>query len=82
MSAKRKEHDKDELDPIGLHELRHCGRLDLHRRGREREGPKYVSRPLLDPDHPRPLGHLMPGSESEAVQLVDAHLERSNTQAG
>jgi integrase len=26
-------------------------------------------------------GHLMPGSESEAVDLVDAYLERANTQA-
>src|SRR5262249_13027883 len=67
------------LDPIGLHECRHTFASLLIAAG--------VNAKAIPP-YPRPpsvhatvhlYGPLMPGNEDEAVALVDAYLERSDS---
>ena len=67
------------LDPIGLHACRHTSASLLTAARRECEGDYRVSRARFDPDDIRSLRPLMPDNEDEAVALVDAYLDRSDS---
>jgi integrase len=67
------------LDPIGLHECRHTFASLLIAAGVNVKAiTTYLGHASIQTTFDL-YGHLMPGSEDEAVALVDAYLERANT---
>jgi integrase len=67
------------LTPIGLHECRHTFASLLIAAGVNAKAiTAYLGHASIQTTFDL-YGHLMPGSEEEAVALVDAYLERSNT---
>jgi integrase len=65
------------LEPIGWHELRHtCASIFIAAGVNAKALSSYLGRSSIRITLDR-YGHLMPGSEDEAVALVDAYLERS-----
>jgi len=54
--------------------------LAVGRRGRKREGPQHLQGHASVTVTYDLYGHLMPGSEAEAAERLDAYLERENTQ--
>jgi integrase len=63
------------LDPIGLHECRHtCASIFIAAGENAKALSVYLGHSSIQITLDR-YGHLMPGNESEAVQLVDAYLE-------
>jgi integrase len=66
-----------ELDQIGLHEARHtCASIFIAAGVNVKVLSTYLGHSSIQITLDR-YGHLMPGSESEAVGLVDTHLERA-----
>jgi integrase len=66
-----------ELTPIGLHECRHtCASIFIAAGVNAKALSSYLGHSSITITLDR-YGHLMPGSEDEAVALVDAYLERS-----
>jgi len=67
------------LDPIGLHECRHTFASLLIAAGVNAKAiTAYLGHASIRTTFDL-YGHLMPGNEDEAVALVDAYLERANT---
>jgi integrase len=65
------------LTPIGLHELRHsCASIFIAAGVNAKALSAYLGHASITITLDR-YGHLMPGSEDEAVALVDAYLERT-----
>jgi len=70
---------RDGLEPIGLHECRHTFASVLIAAGVNAKAiTAYLGHASIRTTFDL-YGHLMPGSEDEAVALVDAYLERANT---
>jgi len=68
------------LDPIGLHECRHTFASLLIAAGVNAKAiTAYLGHASIQTTFDL-YGHLMPGSEDEAVAVVDAYLVRANTQ--
>jgi len=69
------------LEPLGLHEARHtCASLFIAAGVNVKALSSYLGHASITITLDR-YGHLMPGNEDEAVQLVDNYLERSATLA-
>ena len=69
-----------ELDPIGLHECRHTFASLLIAAGVNAKAiTAYLGHASIQTTFDL-YGHLMPGNEDEAIALVDAYLERGDTQ--
>lgn len=69
------------LDPIGLHECRHTFASLLIAAGVNAKAiTAYLGHASIQTTFDL-YGHLMPGNEHEAVELVDAYLARADTQA-
>jgi len=69
------------LVPIGLHEARHTFASLMIAAGVNAKAlSTYMGHSSITITLDR-YGHLMPGNEDEAAQLLDAYLERSQTQA-
>lgn len=67
------------LDPIGLHECRHTFASLLIAAGVNAKAiTAYLGHASIQTTFDL-YGHLMPGNEHEAVALVDAYLERSDS---
>jgi integrase len=67
------------LYPIGLHECRHTfASLLIAARVNAKAITAYLGHASIQTTFDL-YGHLMPGNEDEAVALVDAYLERANT---
>ena len=67
------------LEPIGLHECRHTFASLLIAAGVNAKAiTAYLGHASIQTTFDL-YGHLMPGNEDEAVALVDAYLERANT---
>ena len=67
------------LEPIGLHECRHTFASLLIAAGVNAKAiTAYLGHASIQTTFDL-YGHLMPGNEDEAVQLVDAYLERADT---
>jgi integrase len=70
-----------ELQPITLHECRHTFASLMIAAGVNAKAlSSYLGHASITITLDR-YGHLMPGSENEAAGLLDAYLERANTQA-
>jgi integrase len=70
-----------ELEPITLHECRHTFASLMIAAGVNAKAlSSYLGHASITITLDR-YGHLMPGSEDEAAGLLDAYLERTNTQA-
>lgn len=70
----------DGLDPIGLHECRHTFASLLIAAGVNAKAiTAYLGHASIQTTFDL-YGHLMPGNEDEAVALVDAYLERANSE--
>jgi len=70
-----------ELDPIGLHEARHTAASFMIAAGVNVKAlSSYLGHSSITITLDR-YGHLMPGNEDEAVELVDAYLGRTIGQA-
>ncbi len=68
------------LDPIGLHECRHTFASLLIAAGVNAKAiTSYLGHASIQTTFDL-YGHLMPGNEDEAVELVDAYLERANSE--
>ncbi len=68
------------LGPIGLHECRHTFASLLIAAGVNAKAiTAYLGHASIQTTFDL-YGHLMPGNEDEAIALVDAYLERANTQ--
>ena len=68
------------LDPIGLHECRHTFASLLIAAGVNAKAiTAYLGHASIQTTFDL-YGHLMPGNEDEAVALVDAYLERANSE--
>jgi integrase len=66
-----------ELAPIGLHELRHsCASIFIAAGVNAKALSTYLGHASISITLDR-YGHLMPGSEDEAVALVDDYIERA-----
>jgi integrase len=69
------------LNPITFHEARHTFASTLIAAGVNAKAiSTYLGHASITVTYDL-YGHLMPGSEGEAVSLVDAYLERASTQA-
>jgi integrase len=67
------------LDPIGLHEARHtCASIFIAAGVNLKALSSYMGHSSITITLDR-YGHLMPGTEDEAVSLLDAYLERADT---
>jgi integrase len=67
------------LEPIGLHEARHtCASVMIAAGVNAKAITRYLGHSSIGITFDR-YGHLMPGNEAEAVELIDAYLERANT---
>jgi integrase len=65
------------LTPITLHELRHsCASIFIAAGVNAKALPSYLGHASVTITYDR-YGHLMPGSEDEAVKLVDDYIERT-----
>lgn len=65
------------LEPIGLHECRHTFASLIIAAGVNAKAlSTYMGHSSVTITYDR-YGHLMPGSESEAANLLDAYLERA-----
>jgi hypothetical protein len=72
---------EDALDPILLHDCRHTFASLMIAAGVNAKAlSTYMGHANISITLDR-YGHLMPGSEDEAAELLDAYLERANTQA-
>lgn len=72
---------KADLQPIGLHECRHTFASLMIAAGVNAKAlSTFMGHSSITVTLDR-YGHLMPGSETEAAGLLDAYLERANTQA-
>jgi integrase len=70
-----------ELEPIGLHECRHTfASLMIAANVNIKAISTFMGHSSIQITLDR-YGHLLPGSEDEAADLLDAYLERANTQA-
>jgi integrase len=70
-----------ELEPIGLHEARHtCASIFIAAGVNVKALSTYLGHSSIQITLDR-YGHLMPGSEDEAVGLVDAYLQRQGNTA-
>ncbi|MGI8421178.1 MAG: tyrosine-type recombinase/integrase [Gaiellaceae bacterium] len=70
-----------ELEPIGFHEARHTfASLMIAAGVNVKAISTFIGHRSVTTTIDR-YGHLMPGSEEEAATLLDAYLERANTQA-
>ena len=67
------------LDPITPHECRHTFASVWIAAGAGAKALSTFMGHANIADHAGPLRHLMPGSEDEAVGLVDAYLARADT---
>lgn len=73
--------EAEQLEPIGLHEARHCFASMMIAAGVNAKAlSSYMGHSSVTITYDR-YGHLMPGNEEEAAALLDAYLERANTQA-
>jgi integrase len=69
------------LDPITLHECRHTfASLMIGAEVNAKALSTYMGHANISITYDK-YGHLMPGNEDEAAGLLDAYLERANTQA-
>ena len=69
---------KAKLEPVGLHECRHTFASILIAAGVNAKAlSTYLGHSSIQITLDR-YGHLMPGSENEAVALVDAYLSRAS----
>jgi integrase len=69
------------LTPIGLHEARHtCASLMIAAGVNAKAITLYLGHSSIEVTFDR-YGHLMPGNEAEAVERIDAYLERANSAA-
>jgi integrase len=69
------------VEPISLHECRHTfASLMIAARVNAKALSSYMGHSSITITLDR-YGHLMPGSEDEAAELLDAYLERANTVA-
>jgi integrase len=66
------------LEPIGLHECRHTFASLLIAAGVNAKAITAYGHASIQTTFDL-YGHLMPGSEEEAVALIDAYLERAAT---
>ncbi|MBA3245778.1 MAG: tyrosine-type recombinase/integrase, partial [Actinobacteria bacterium] len=70
-----------DLEPITLHEGRHTfASLMIAAGVNARALTTYMGHASVTITYDR-YGHLMPGNENEAAALLDAYLERADTQA-
>ena len=70
-----------ELEPIGLHEARHtCASIFIAAGVNVKALSTYLGHSSIQITLDR-YGHLMPGSEVEAVGLVDAYLEGATAES-
>jgi integrase len=70
---------RSELDPIGLHECRHTFASLLIAAGVNAKAiTAYLGHASIQTTFDL-YGHLMPGNEDEAVALIDAYLDRANS---
>jgi integrase len=73
--------NKPKLEPITLHEGRHTFASLMIAAGVNAKAlSTYMGHSSITITLDR-YGHLMPGKEEEAAELLDAYLERANTQA-
>jgi integrase len=73
--------DAVKLDGITFHEARHTFASILIAAGVNAKAIcTYMGHSSITVTYDK-YGHLMPGSDSEAIGLVDAYLERADTQA-
>ena len=80
-NAKRAEQELDPLDPITLHECRHTYASLMIAAGVNAKAlGSFMGHSSITITLDR-YGHLMPGAEDEAAALLDAYLDRANTQA-
>ncbi len=69
------------LTPIGLHEARHtCASVLIAAGVNAKAITTFLGHSSIQVTFDR-YGHLMPGAADEARELVDAYLDRANTQA-
>jgi integrase len=81
MNAERQENDLEPIEPITLHEARHTFASLMIAAGVNAKAlSTYMGHSSITITYDR-YGHLMPGNEEEAADLLDAYLERANTQA-
>jgi integrase len=81
MNAKRAKSSLKPLEPIGLHEARHTFASLMIAAGVNAKAlSTFMGHSSIQITLDR-YGHLMPGSEEEAAELLDAYLERANTKA-
>ena len=77
MNAERAKQDLEPLEPIGLHESRHTfASLMIGAGVNAKALSTYVGHSSISITLDR-YGHLMPGNEDEAAQLLDEYLVRS-----
>ena len=81
-NAKSEKEGRDErLEPIGLHECRHTFASLMIAAGVSAKAlSTYMGHSTITLVWDR-YGHMFPGNEAEAAGLLDAYLERANTQA-
>ncbi len=81
LNAKRAKAGLPPLAPIGLHECRHTFASLMIAAGVNAKAlSQYMGHASITITLDR-YGHLMPGNEDEAAALLDAYLERADTQA-
>jgi len=80
-NEKREKDERPLLDPIGLHEARHVFASVLIAAGVNAKAISfYMGHSSIAITYDL-YGHLMPGSEDETRELVDAYLDRASTAA-
>jgi integrase len=78
-TTRRRKAGLDEFEPIGLHEARHSFASVLIAAGVNAKAiTTFLGHSSIQITFDR-YGHLLRGSEAEAVELVDAYLTRANT---
>ena len=78
---KRRICEEEELEAITLHEARHTfASLMIAAGVNARALCAYMGHASVTITYDR-YGHLMPGNEDEAAELLDTYLERANTRA-
>jgi integrase len=68
------------LDPIGLHECRHTFASMMIAAGMNAKALTYMGHSSVTITYDR-YGHLKPGNESEAAELLDEYLARAAAKA-
>jgi integrase len=80
-NVKRKKKELDPLEPITLHEARHTFASLMIAAGVNAKAlSTYMGHASVTITYDR-YGHLMPGNEAEAAELLGAYLERADTAA-